>query len=118
MNERVTVEVDAETLARAREAGIDLSKTFVRALRRELPPLSDEQRKQAAEQFYRENKEAIDASSEFIAKHGLLSDGLRMKAPVNAELEAQWLIDNRAAIEAYNRRVAEHGLLSDSAGLL
>ena len=77
MNERVTVEVDAETLKRAREAGVDLSKTFARALRRELPPLTDEERKQAAEQFYRENKEAIDASNEYVEKHGLWSDGLR-----------------------------------------
>jgi len=78
MNERVTVEVDAETLARAREAGVDLSRIFARALRRELPPLSDAERKCAAEKFYAENKEAIDASNEYVEKHGLRSDGLRM----------------------------------------
>ena len=78
MNERVTVEVDAETLRRAREAGVDLSETLTRALRRVLPLPTDEERRRAAEQFYRENKEAIDASNEYVEKHGLFSDGMRM----------------------------------------
>jgi len=78
MDERVTVEVDAETLKRAREAGVDLSETLTRALRRVLPLPSDEERKRAAGQFYRENKEAIDYSNEYVEKHGLWSDGLRM----------------------------------------
>jgi antitoxin CcdA len=78
MNERVTVELDAETLARARAAGVDLSETLRRALHRVLPLPSDEERKRAAEQFYRENKEAIDYSNEYVEKHGLWSDGLRM----------------------------------------
>jgi antitoxin CcdA len=77
MNERVTVEVDAETLKRAREAGLDLSAVLRRALRRELPLLSDEERKRAADQWYRENKEAVDSYNRFIAEHGLLSDGIR-----------------------------------------
>jgi antitoxin CcdA len=78
MNERVTVELDAETLARARDAGIDLSRVLSQALRRELPPLSEAERKRAAEQWYKENKEAVDASNEYVAKHGLWSDGIRM----------------------------------------
>jgi antitoxin CcdA len=78
MNERVTVELDAETLSRARDAGIDLSRVLSQALRRELPPLSEAERKRAAEQWYKENKEAVDASNEYVAKHGLWSDGIRM----------------------------------------
>jgi antitoxin CcdA len=77
VNERVTVELDAETLARARAAGLDLSRVLGRALRRELPPLSDAERSQAADQWYRENKEAVDSYNEFIAQHGLFSDGHR-----------------------------------------
>ena len=77
MNERVTVELDAETLARARAAGIDLSKALTRALRRELPPLSDAERKQAADQWYQQNKESVDSYNEFIATHGLFSDAYR-----------------------------------------
>ena len=77
MNERVTIELDAETLARAREAGIDLSKVLTRALRRELPPLSETERKAAADQWYQQNKEAVDSYNEFIAKHGLFADAYR-----------------------------------------
>lgn len=78
MNERVTVEIDAETLKRAREAGVDLSQTLTRALLRALPPLTDEERKRQADQWYLENKEAVDASNEYVEKHGLFSDGARM----------------------------------------
>ena len=78
MNERVTVEVDAETLARAREAGVDLSRTLTRALLRELPPPTDEERRRAAERWYQENKEEIDYYNDYVAKHGLFSDGNRM----------------------------------------
>lgn len=77
MNERVTVELDAETLARARAAGLDLSETLTRALHR-LLPLSDSERKRAADEWYAENKEAVDAYNEYIEKHGLWSDGQRM----------------------------------------
>ena len=77
MNERVTVEIDAETLKRAREAGLDLSELLDRAVRRVLPLPTDEERKRAAEQFYWENKEGIDYSNEYVEKHGLWSDGLR-----------------------------------------
>ena len=76
--ERVTVELDAETLRRAREAGLDLSAELTRQLRRVLPPrLSEEERKREAEQWYLENKEAVDAYNEYVEKHGLFSDGIR-----------------------------------------
>jgi len=37
MGERVTVELDSESIAAAKEAGIDLSKLLVGALRWKLP---------------------------------------------------------------------------------
>ena len=79
MNERVTVELDSETLKRAQEAGLNLSELLDRAVRRVLPPLpkSDEERKREAEQWYAENKEAVDAYNEYVEKHGLFSDGIR-----------------------------------------
>ncbi len=78
MNERVTVEIDAEVLKRAQDAGLDLSMELARALHRVLPAkLSDEERKAAAERFYQENKEEIDFYNDYVAKHGLFSDGTR-----------------------------------------
>ena len=78
MNERVTVELDAETLARARAAGVDLSQVLTRALLRILPSASDEDRKRAADKWYAENKEEVDFYNEYVEKHGLFSDGRRM----------------------------------------
>ena len=78
MNERVTVELDAETLARARAAGVDLSQVLTRALLRVLPSASDEDRKRAADKWYAENKEEVDFYNEYVEKHGLFSDGRRM----------------------------------------
>jgi antitoxin CcdA len=77
MNERVTVELDAKTLAAAREAGIDLSELLTQAIRRHLPQLNPAEREQAARQWYEENKDAVDAYNEMIEKHGLFSDGAR-----------------------------------------
>jgi antitoxin CcdA len=77
MNERITVELDAEAIAPAREAGIDLSELLSRALRRLLPQLNASERHQAARQWYEENKEAVDAYNEMIETHGLFSDGVR-----------------------------------------
>ena len=77
MSERVTVELDPDVLARARAAGIDLSEALARAIRRELPLASDE-RKHAAEEWYKENKEAVDAYNKYVEEHGLFSDGQRM----------------------------------------
>jgi antitoxin CcdA len=78
VNERVTLEVDSETLKRAREAGVDLSDLLTRALRRELTCLSDAERQRIAQQWYEQNKEAVDASNAYVEKHGLWSDGQRM----------------------------------------
>lgn len=78
MGERVTVELDAESIAAAREAGVDLSELLSRALRRHLSKLNAADRDQAARQWYRENKEAVDAYNELIETHGLFSDGVRM----------------------------------------
>ncbi len=80
MNERVTVELDAETLKQAREAGVDLSVALRRGLRGMLPARlpTDEERERAAQQWYEENKEAVDASNAYVEKHGMWSDGLRM----------------------------------------
>ena len=78
MNERVTVELDSETLKRAQEAGLDLSVLLSRAVRRALPPASEEERRRLADEWYQANKEAIDASNELVEKHGLFSDGARM----------------------------------------
>jgi antitoxin CcdA len=77
MNERVTIELDVETLAAAREAGLDLSELLTRALRRHLPELNKTEREEAARQWYQENKEAVDAYNEMVEKHGLFSDGAR-----------------------------------------
>jgi antitoxin CcdA len=77
MNERVTVEIDAETLPAARDAGMDLSALLTGAIRRRLPQLSDAERKDAARQWYEENKAAVDAYNEMVEKHGLFSDGVR-----------------------------------------
>jgi antitoxin CcdA len=77
MNERVSVELDAKVIAAAREAGIDLSEVLNRALRRVLPQLDPLERKQAARQWYEENKEAVDSYNELVERHGVFSDGMR-----------------------------------------
>lgn len=78
MNERVMVEIDAETLRRAREAGLDLSEVLARALRRTLPLQSTEaDRKREADAWYAENKAEVDWSNQFVAEHGLFSDSTR-----------------------------------------
>jgi post-segregation antitoxin (ccd killing protein) len=75
MNERVTVELDEKVIAAAREAGIDLSEFLNRALRRVLPQLDPAEREQIAQQWYEENKEAVDSYNEFVEKYGVFSDG-------------------------------------------
>lgn len=77
MGERVTLELDAESIAAAKEAGIDLSQVLVHALRRLLPHLHAVQREEEVRKWYEENKEAINAHNEFVEKHGLFSDGMR-----------------------------------------
>ncbi len=78
MNERITVELDAEVLAAARKAGLDLSDLLDRAVRRHLPLLSPTERDKAARQWYEDNKAAIDAYNEMIESDGFVfSDGAR-----------------------------------------
>jgi antitoxin CcdA len=77
MGERVTLELDAESIAAAKEAGIDLSQLLVHALRRLLPNLHASQREEEARKWYEENKEAVDSINKFVEEHGLWSDGAR-----------------------------------------
>lgn len=75
---KIFVEIDSETLAAASEAGLDLSEELTRALRRKLPPLESEaERQRAAQQWYEENKEAVDSYNRFVDEHGLFSNGVR-----------------------------------------
>ena len=56
MGEPVTVELDSESIAAAKEAGIDLSKSLVEALRRKLPKLHAAEREKAAREWYEETR--------------------------------------------------------------
>ena len=77
MGERVTIELDAESIAAAKAAGIDLSRLLVEALRRRLPNLHAAEREKLAKQWQDENREAIEAYNELIERSGVFSDGLR-----------------------------------------
>ena len=77
MGEHVTIELDAESIAAAKAAGIDLSQLLVQALRRRLPDLHKAEREELARRWYEENREAVDAYNDMIEKHGLFSDGVR-----------------------------------------
>jgi post-segregation antitoxin (ccd killing protein) len=78
MGERVTLELDSESIAAAKEAGIDLSLLLVEALRRRLPKLHAAEREAAAREWYEENKEAVDAVNKMIEQDGyVFSDGAR-----------------------------------------
>jgi post-segregation antitoxin (ccd killing protein) len=78
MGERVTVELDSESIAAAQEAGIDLSQLLLEALRRRLPKLHAAEREAEARKWYEENKEAVDEVNRMIEKDGFVfSDGAR-----------------------------------------
>jgi post-segregation antitoxin (ccd killing protein) len=78
MGERVTLELDSESIAAAKEAGIDLSALLVEALRRRLPKLHAAEREAAARAWYEENKAAVDAVNQMIEQDGyVFSDGAR-----------------------------------------
>jgi antitoxin CcdA len=78
MGERVTVELDAESIAAAKAAGIDLSQLLVDALRRRLPNLHAAERAKLARQWQEENREAIEAYNRMIEQDGFVfSDGVR-----------------------------------------
>jgi post-segregation antitoxin (ccd killing protein) len=67
---QITLELDDESIAAAKEAGIDLSQLLVRALRRLLPNLYAAERAEASRRWYEENKEAIDAYNKMIEEDG------------------------------------------------
>jgi antitoxin CcdA len=78
MGERVTLELDAESIAAAKAAGIDLSQLLVDALRRRLPNLHATERAKLARQWQEENREAIEAYNRMIEQDGFVfSDGVR-----------------------------------------
>jgi post-segregation antitoxin (ccd killing protein) len=78
MGERVTVELDAESIAAAKAAGIDLAQLLVQALRRRLPTLHAAERVELARRWQEENREAIEAYNQMIERDGyVFSDGAR-----------------------------------------
>jgi len=62
--------INADLLRQARALKINLSATLERAL-------VDELRKQRRDRWLEENREAIAAYNEDVAKHGVFSDGVR-----------------------------------------
>ena len=64
------VSVRSDLLAAAQDAVIDLSATLEKAL---IEELGATKRKKWSE----DNREAIDAYNEHVAKHGVFSDGVR-----------------------------------------
>ena len=70
MGEKVTIELDSEALAAAREAGNDLAELLTHALRRRLPILHAAERAEAACRWRQENKEAVDSINRMIDKSG------------------------------------------------
>jgi antitoxin CcdA len=78
MGERVTIELDAESIAVAKVAGIDLSQLLVEALRRRLPNLHAAERAEATQRWREQNREAIEAYNRIIEQDGcVFSDGVR-----------------------------------------
>jgi antitoxin CcdA len=66
----VSLSINAELLAEAKQAGINLSETLERTLANEL-------KHDRWEKWRRENRAAIESHNEFVGKHGLLSDEWR-----------------------------------------
>jgi len=78
MGERITIELDAESIAAAKAAGIDLSELLVEALRRRLPSLHASERAELNRRWQEENREAIEAYNQMIEEDGyVFSDGVR-----------------------------------------
>ena len=77
----IAIEFDAELVARAEHAGLDVPQTVDRALRSALsfkvraPTAGDLER---AQRWREDNAEAIRASNEELERNGLWSDGLRL----------------------------------------
>jgi antitoxin CcdA len=73
------VEIDAELLAHAERAGLDLSHTVEHALRRALSIRSQKPRdEERARRWHEENAEAIAFNNAEVERNGLWSDGLRL----------------------------------------
>ncbi len=77
MGERVTLELDAESIAAAKAAGIDLSELLVQALRRRLPNLHAAERAELGRRWLEDNREAIESANRMIERDGLFSRGVR-----------------------------------------
>jgi post-segregation antitoxin (ccd killing protein) len=78
MGERVTLELDSESITAARQAGIDLAELLVQALRRRLPHLHAAERAEAARQWQEENRAAVESINRMIDEDGFVfSDGAR-----------------------------------------
>ena len=67
----INVNIRSGLLSAAREAGINFSATLERALTEELAAIK-------RRQWRRDNREAINAYNEHVAKHGMFSDDLRL----------------------------------------
>jgi antitoxin CcdA len=77
----IAIDIDADLIARAEEAGLNVSQTVDTALRSALSfrlrtpnPASEER----ARRWREDNAEAIRASNEELERNGLWSDGLRL----------------------------------------
>jgi antitoxin CcdA len=66
----VNLSIDAELVALAKEAGINMSSLLEQALRAGL-------REGLQKKWQAENRDAVRAHNQFIKKHGLLSDDWR-----------------------------------------
>lgn len=75
MGEKVTVELDPETLAAARAADVDLSRLLTDALTRHLSTAS--LRSDEGDRWYEANKVAVDAYNALLQTHGVFSDDAR-----------------------------------------
>lgn len=65
------VSINSDLLKKARKLNINLSATLENSL-------SEQVRTAAREQWLKENKAAIEATNEFVAKNGLFSDSYKI----------------------------------------
>ncbi len=75
--EKASIELDSEAVQAAVAAGLDLSQVPTEALRRKIPGLHEAARERIAQEWYEDNKQAVDWYRQLIAEPGLFSDGLR-----------------------------------------
>ena len=78
MSERLIIELDGESIAAAKAAGIDLSQLLLEALRRRLPNLHASERAVLDRRWQEANREAIEAYNQMVEQDGFVfSDGVR-----------------------------------------